>query len=36
MNTVCAQGGTRSVTLHAKLANFGTLSATRTAVSPCR
>jgi hypothetical protein len=36
VNTVCAQGGTRSVTLNAKFTNFGTLSATRTAASPCQ
>jgi hypothetical protein len=36
VDTVCAQGGTRSVNLQAKFTNYGTLSATRTATSPCR
>ncbi|HET9315249.1 MAG TPA: hypothetical protein VFQ51_06640, partial [Vicinamibacteria bacterium] len=36
VNQVCAQGGTRSVTLVAKLTNYGTLAATRTQTSPCK
>ncbi len=36
VNAVCNQGGTRSVTLIAKLVNYGTLSATRAATNPCR
>jgi hypothetical protein len=35
-NAVCAQGGTRSTALIAKLTSYGTLSATRTGANPCR
>ena len=36
VNQVCAQGGTKSVTLIAKLVNYGTLTATRTQTNPCK
>jgi hypothetical protein len=36
VNQVCAQGGTKSTVLIAKLVNYGTLSATRTQASPCK
>jgi hypothetical protein len=36
VDDVCRNGGTRSVTLDTKGVNYGTLSATRTNVGPCR
>ncbi len=36
VNQVCAQGGTKTVDLVAKLTNYGKLSATRTQASPCQ
>lgn len=36
VDAVCAQGGTKSVSLQAKFTSYGTLAATRTAANPCR
>ena len=36
VDEVCTFGGTRSITLETKGVNFGTLTATRTNISPCR
>jgi cytochrome c551/c552 len=36
VDSVCAQGGTKSVSLQAKFTNYGILKATRTVASPCQ